>query len=106
MIIYTHPNNLELIKQKSRTGELLYKGHYPYGILMDATVVASATLPEKEWSGNYVDPNGNVINPKQFSLKIGFIEYDENDLTHLIYVGILQKHYQHLYYVINQWPSY
>lgn len=94
--ILTHPDNVHLIRGavERDIGRLGYK------------IQTDSCMPKYGPNKRIKLPDGRFVDRDAFSLKCGCVTYGPEDLTWLMWAGVIEERLEPLYYIIDEPLSY
>ncbi len=107
--IVTHPDNLPLLKREIDRQGIGGDLKSPYGLpgsLWGIRVQTNELMERDKPSGKYKMPDGRVVPAAQVKLRDRFCEYGPEDISWLVYAGLIQELREPLFMVLDDFRLY
>lgn len=101
MKIITHPDNVELLRRRTRQPdkltELLSGRPTPFGI----EIVTNRYMERERPSGRIILPNGTAVDRNKFQIRTRFITYGPEDLHYFLWTGEVREEMEPVFFVMR-----
>jgi hypothetical protein len=94
--IFTHPDNMALLKRELDSGKHDAGEAFPY-----FTVKASPMMDRDKPTGRYFLPGGKLVEKSAVRVAERFTEYGPEDVPYLLYAGLIKEQREALFLVMD-----